>query len=105
MDEAGAAAALRFGMRQGGNQNGLFEPVHGSAPDVAGQGIANPIGAILSAAMLMRRTLDLEAEARAIEKAVEGTLSAGLRTADLCREGENHVSTRDFTEAILQTLE
>ena len=55
--------------------------------------------------MLMRRTLDLEAEARAIEKAVEGTLSAGLRTADLCREGENHVSTRDFTEAILQTLE
>ena len=84
---------------------GLFEPVHGSAPDVAGSGTANPIGAILSAAMLMRHSLDLEDEARAIEKAVEGTLSAGLRTADLCREGENHVSTRDFTEAIIRTLE
>jgi len=83
---------------------GLFEPVHGSAPDVVGRGIANPIGAILSAAMLLRHSLDLEEEAVAIEAAVAGTLSAGLRTADLCFEGEDHVSTREFTEAIVQAL-
>lgn len=84
---------------------GLFEPVHGSAPDVVGQGIANPIGAILSAAMLLRHSLDLDEEAVAIEKAVGDTLSVGLRTADLCFEGENHVSTRALTEAIVQALD
>jgi 3-isopropylmalate dehydrogenase len=55
--------------------------------------------------MLLRHSLDLEDEATAIEKAVEGKLSAGLRTADLCREGENHVPTRDFTEAVIQALD
>ncbi len=62
---------------------GLYEPVHGSAPDIAGQGIANPLATILSAAMLLRHSLGLEAEAQAVEQAVEATLQAGHRTADL----------------------
>jgi len=64
----------------------------------------NMFGAILSAAMLLRHSLELEDEAVAIEQAVTDTLSAGLRTADLCFEGEDHVTTRDFTEAIVQAL-
>ena len=62
---------------------GLYEPIHGSAPDIAGQGIANPLGTILSAAMLLRHSLGLEREARAIEAAVERALADGCRTADL----------------------
>ncbi|HEY4722591.1 MAG TPA: 3-isopropylmalate dehydrogenase, partial [Anaerolineae bacterium] len=62
---------------------GLYEPIHGSAPDIAGKGIANPIGTILSAAMLLRYSLKLEAEARAIEQAVNSVITAGCRTADL----------------------
>jgi 3-isopropylmalate dehydrogenase len=62
---------------------GLYEPVHGSAPDIAGQGIANPLATILSAAMLLRHSLGLEAEAQAVEQAVEEVLAAGYRTADL----------------------
>jgi 3-isopropylmalate dehydrogenase len=67
----------------GGGSFGLYEPVHGSAPDIAGRGLADPIGAILSAALLLRHSLGLEAEARAIEDAVEAALSNGARTADL----------------------
>lgn len=62
---------------------GLYEPIHGSAPDIAGQGIANPIGTILSAAMLLRYSLGLEAPAKAIEDAVRKVLDDGMRTADL----------------------
>ena len=62
---------------------GLFEPIHGSAPDIAGQGIANPVGAILSAALLLRHSLSLEAEAVSIERAVDEAISAGCRTRDL----------------------
>jgi 3-isopropylmalate dehydrogenase len=68
---------------EAGKRPGLFEPIHGSAPDIAGQGIANPIGAILSAALLLRYSLGLFAEAIAIERAVEMTVDAGLRTRDL----------------------
>jgi 3-isopropylmalate dehydrogenase len=62
---------------------GLFEPIHGSAPDIAGQGIANPIGTILSIALLLRHSLRLEAEAASIEKAVNGAITGGCRTPDL----------------------
>ena len=62
---------------------GLFEPVHGSAPDIAGKDMANPIGAIASAAMLLRHALRLETEALAIEAAIERVLVSGLKTADL----------------------
>ncbi len=81
---------------------GLYEPVHGSAPDIAGQGKANPIGAILSAAMLLRYSLGLEKEADAVEAAVEAALNAGLRTPDL-GSGES-VGTEAMTQAILDRL-
>ena len=72
---------------------GLYEPVHGSAPDIAGRGIANPIGAILSVAMMLRYSLDLEEAADDIERAVSLTLDDGLRSADLAAEGMDSAST------------
>src|SRR5439155_4236052 len=79
-----------------GEGPGLYEPVHGSAPDIAGRGVANPLGAILSAAMLLRHSLGLPAEADRIETAVGQVLDAGARTADLARPGETAISTRDM---------
>src|SRR3954449_2371328 len=72
---------------------GVFEPVHGSAPDIAGQGIANPLAAILSAAMMLRHALDMPDEAAAIEAAVDRALDSGLRTPDLAGEGDDAVGT------------
>jgi 3-isopropylmalate dehydrogenase len=80
---------------------GMYEPIHGSAPDIAGRGIANPIGTILSAAMLARWSLGSEDVATAIERAVEGALDDGLRTADLAAPGAGAVSTTEMTEAIV----
>jgi 3-isopropylmalate dehydrogenase len=78
----------------------LYEPIHGSAPDIAGRGIANPIGAILSAALMLRYSLKLEAAAQYIEAAVDRTLSAGCRTADL----GGKYSTPQITDEILRNL-
>jgi 3-isopropylmalate dehydrogenase len=80
---------------------GMFEPVHGSAPDIAGQGIANPLAMFLSAAMLLRYGLGLESEATAVESAVQRALDAGLRTADL----GGQASTSQATRAVLDNLE
>jgi 3-isopropylmalate dehydrogenase len=82
---------------------GVYEPIHGSAPDIAGQDKANPIGTILSVAMLLRWSLKLEAEAAAIEEAVGRVLSAGLRTADIAA-GARALGTRAMTDAILAEL-
>jgi 3-isopropylmalate dehydrogenase len=71
----------------GDGKRGLYEPIHGSAPDIAGKGIANPVGTILSVAMLLRHSLGLEAEARAVERAVATALDKGLRTADIAAGG------------------
>lgn len=79
----------------GGTVN-LYEPVHGSAPDIAGQGIANPIGAILTAAMLLRHSAGLEQEALAVEQAVRTVLESGARTRDLARGGEAFLSTQEM---------
>ncbi len=79
---------------------GLYEPIHGSAPDIAGKGIANPIGTILSAAMLLRYSLALEAEAAAIETAVDEAIRCGARTADL----GGKLSTRQMTDEIISRL-
>jgi 3-isopropylmalate dehydrogenase len=84
-----------------GDVPGMFEPVHGSAPDIAGQGIANPLAMFLSAAMLLRHGLGLESEATAVESAVEGALSEGLRTHDL----GGTVGTAQATRAVLDHLE
>ena len=79
-----------------GGKVGLYEPVHGSAPDIAGKGIANPLGAILSAAMLLRHSLQLESEAACIESAVEQVLEAGHRTRDLAGPGASSLSTTEM---------
>jgi len=83
---------------------GLYEPVHGSAPDIAGKGIANPLGTILSVAMLLRHSLGLAAEAEAIEEAVGNTLEDGKRTADLAHGDEETVTTREMAEAVVRAL-
>lgn len=83
---------------------GLYEPVHGSAPDIAGQGKANPIGTILSAAMLLRYSLGLEAEAAAVEAAVEAALAEGARTADIAPRGGDFVKTSDFAQTVIGHL-
>jgi len=88
----------------GGDGPGLFEPVHGSAPDIAGKGIANPLATFLSVAMMLRDGLDRSADAERIESAVESALARGLRTADLAGEGEEQVGTEEMTEAVLAGL-
>ena len=84
---------------------GLYEPIHGSAPDIAGQGIANPLAAILSTAMLLRHSLDLEREAQAIEHAVSAVLDAGYRAADLAAPGQPFVGTREMGDLVVKALE
>lgn len=83
---------------------GLYEPIHGSAPDIAGQNKANPCGTILSAAMLLRLSLELEEEAAAIEAAVNTALSNGLRTGDIARQGEAVIGTDAMGSAIVDAL-
>jgi len=86
------------------SQQGLFEPIHGSAPDIAGQNKANPLATILSAAMLLRYSLDNEAAAQTIEKAVSSVLERGYRTADIQQPGCNLVGTQEMGDAVLKAL-
>ena len=83
---------------------GLFEPIHGSAPDIAGKGIANPIATILSCAMMLRYSFGLKDEADAIETAVENVLNAGHRTADIAAKGEKVLSTSEMGALIREQL-
>jgi 3-isopropylmalate dehydrogenase len=98
------------GKEQGTPVMGIYEPIHGSAPDIAGQDIANPLAAILSAAMLLRYSFGLEKEAAAVEAAVNTVLDSGLRTRDIAgRSGagdrEKIVGTREMGKAVLKVLE
>lgn len=88
----------------GEGSRGLYEPIHGSAPDIAGQNKANPIGTILSAAMMLKYSFDLDEEAVAIEAAVNKALDAGLRTGDMMAEGCTPVSCSEMGDAILKNL-
>ncbi|WP_270914600.1 3-isopropylmalate dehydrogenase [Allofournierella sp. CML151] len=88
----------------GEGSRGLYEPIHGSAPDIAGQNKANPIGTILSAAMMLKYSFDLDEEAAAIEAAVNKALDEGLRTGDMMAEGCTLVSCSEMGDAILQNL-
>jgi 3-isopropylmalate dehydrogenase len=102
-DEAAALAGSLGVMPSaslGDGRLGVYEPIHGTAPDIAGKGIANPLGSILSAAMLLRHSLGLETEAATVEDAVASVLSAGLRTADLARPGEPVTSTTAMGDAV-----
>jgi 3-isopropylmalate dehydrogenase len=90
----------------GDGTRGLYEPIHGSAPDIAGRGVANPIGTILSAALLLRHSLGLREEAEAIERAVFGAIADGARTADLITtSAAAAMSTREMGEAVRKRLE
>ena len=86
------------------SKQGLYEPSHGSAPDIAGKGIANPLATILSAAMMLRYSLDQEAPAQRIEAAVKSVLAQGLRTADIFSPGTTRVSTLEMGAAVLRAL-
>lgn len=88
----------------GDGKLGLYEPSHGSAPDIAGQNIANPIATILSAAMMLRYSFDLAEEADAIERAIEKVLEDGYRTADIYTEGMKKIGTREMGEAIVERI-
>ena len=88
----------------GEGKRGLYEPIHGSAPDIAGKGIANPIGTIMSVAMLLRHSLGLNAESEAVEKAVGGAIADGARTPDIVTSGGKVLSTREVGDAILARL-
>lgn len=83
---------------------GMYEPVHGSAPDIAGTGKANPIAAILSAGMLLRYTLGLTTEADAIEQAVKDVLKEGWRTADIAQAGSKAASTAEMGSLIAEKI-
>jgi 3-isopropylmalate dehydrogenase len=86
------------------NGKGMYEPIHGSAPDISGQGIANPLATILSVAMMLRYSLDSSEAADCIEKAVGLVLDQGLRTADIYSEGCQKVSTEAMGDAVLAAL-
>jgi 3-isopropylmalate dehydrogenase len=87
-----------------GGSVGLYEPVHGSAPDIAGKGIANPLGAILSVAMMLRHSFHLEAEANCIENAASAVLSKGARTADLVGKGQSAISTTQMGSKVVEAV-
>ncbi len=88
----------------GDGTRGLFEPIHGSAPDIAGKGVANPIATILSVAMMLRLSLGMPAEADRVEAAVKKAIADGLRTFDLAQKGESALGTKEMTDAILARL-
>ncbi|MDJ0905879.1 MAG: 3-isopropylmalate dehydrogenase [Woeseiaceae bacterium] len=88
----------------GDSTRGLYEPIHGSAPDIAGLDVANPCAAIASAALLLRHSLGLAEEADAVEAAIAAAIGAGVRTADIARDGETPVSTTEMTDRILSAL-
>jgi 3-isopropylmalate dehydrogenase len=88
----------------GRGRRGIYEPVHGSAPDIAGRGIANPYGTIQSVALLLRHSLELHAEAAALEEAVVQALANGARTSDLAPQGGRALTTRQAADAVLSSL-
>ena len=83
---------------------GLYEPIHGSAPDIAGKGVANPLATILSAAMLLRYSLNQEQAAQRVERAVRTVLAQGLRTADIAPAGTKPIGTAAMGDAVIAAL-
>jgi 3-isopropylmalate dehydrogenase len=87
-----------------GTRKALYEPVHGSAPDIAGKGLANPIATIASFGMALRYSFDMGRQADLLDKAISNTLAAGLRTADIMQQGMRQVSTAAMGAAIVEEL-
>ena len=100
----GMLPSASLGAEKNGKRAALYEPVHGSAPDIAGQGIANPIATILSTSMMLRYSFGLSAQADLVDDAVAQVLADGLRTGDIMQEGAKNVGTRDMGDAILAAL-
>ena len=88
-----------------GKRKAMYEPVHGSAPDIAGKGMANPLAMIASFAMALRYSFDMQTEADLIDRAIAAVLAQGLRTADIKSEGSTVVGTSQMGEAILREME
>jgi len=88
-----------------GRRKALYEPVHGSAPDIAGKNLANPLACVLSFAMMLRYSFDLADEANLVENAVRQALAAGARTCDIAASGGARIATRDMGDAVLRELE
>jgi 3-isopropylmalate dehydrogenase len=109
LSDAAAMLTGSIGMLPSASLNaegrGMYEPCHGSAPDIAGKGIANPLATILSVAMMLRYSLDAKDAADAIEAAVSTVLDQGLRTADIASQGSETVSTSQMGDAVLAALE
>ncbi len=109
LSDESAAIAGSLGMMPsaslGDGTRGLYEPIHGSAPDIAGQDVANPLGTILSAALLLRHSLKLEREAAAVEAAVQSVLDAGYRTADIWSEGCTRVGCAQMGDLVAAQIE
>jgi 3-isopropylmalate dehydrogenase len=101
----GMLPSASLGAKVGGKQAALYEPIHGSAPDIAGKGLANPIAAILSFAMCLRYSFGRVEDAALLEKAVERVLAEGYRTGDIMQPGMNKVGTTAMTDAILKALD
>jgi 3-isopropylmalate dehydrogenase len=99
------SASLGGAARNGGARFGLYEPIHGTAPDIAGKGIANPLAAILSAALLLRYSLDRPADADRVEQAVDRVLTAGYRTKDIAGPGARVVGTGEMAGHVVRALE
>jgi 3-isopropylmalate dehydrogenase len=108
LSDAAAMLTGSIGMLPSASLNakgqGLYEPSHGSAPDIAGKGVANPLATILSAAMMLRFSLNQEDAASRIERAVQSVLEQGLRTPDIYSEGTKKVGTVEMGEAVLAAL-
>ena len=100
-----AALRVAWSGRPDGRRKALYEPVHGSAPDIAGKGIANPLGAILSVAMVLRLTLGRPSDADLLESAVEAALAGGARTADIAEPDATRLSTVEMGDAVLDALD
>lgn len=100
----GMLPSASLGAEKDGKTPGMYEPVHGSAPDIAGQDIANPIATILSFAMMLRYSFGYGAEADAIEKAVDSALAEGYRTADIMQDGMQQIGTEAMGDAIVKAL-
>ena len=109
LSDAAAMLTGSIGMLPSASLNqdnlGMYEPIHGSAPDIAGKGIANPLATILSVAMMLRYSLSLETEAKQVEDAVMQALTAGARTADIAKAGETAMSTNEMGDAVVQAMQ
>jgi 3-isopropylmalate dehydrogenase len=90
--------------KEGKRVFGLYEPIHGSAPDIAGRNVANPLAAILSAALMLRFSLGLETEARRIEEIVTQVLAEGYRTADIVSDGTTKLGTKEMGNLIAERI-